>query len=218
MYWLGNTYQLEGRMKRLDAGWIFLKAAKMGDPWAMYRLYSKNPYSLCTVWPCDSKWDSKAAAIWEKQSDAFNHGAEYAAFRILHTNIDNKYKYIQEVAKNGNSEAEYYSAFAYKKFSIDFLNKMKESVKNGYSKSAFYVFYTYKINHEYKKAYFYGLLGEYLGDNGNNVDPFHEHWINNFSEEEKMKIKQQVDKYIKENNIKPSKNYSEFSEEFFGIY
>ncbi|MFM2477284.1 hypothetical protein [Celerinatantimonas sp. MCCC 1A17872] len=78
MYWLGNTYQLEGRMKRLDAGRILLKAAKMGDPWAMYRLYSKNPYSLCTVWPCDSKWDSKAAAIWERQSKQGNGKATFA--------------------------------------------------------------------------------------------------------------------------------------------
>ncbi|MFM2479729.1 hypothetical protein [Celerinatantimonas sp. MCCC 1A17872] len=78
MYWLGNTYQLEGSMKRLDAGRILLKAAKMGDPWAMYRLYTKNPYSLCTVWPCDSKWDSEAAAIWEKQSKEGNGKATFA--------------------------------------------------------------------------------------------------------------------------------------------
>ncbi|MFM2477285.1 hypothetical protein [Celerinatantimonas sp. MCCC 1A17872] len=78
MYWLGNTYQLEGGMKRLDAGRILLKAAKMGDPWAMYRLYTKNPYSLCTVWPCDSKWDGKAAAIWEKQSKEGNGKATFA--------------------------------------------------------------------------------------------------------------------------------------------
>ncbi|WP_131911252.1 SEL1-like repeat protein [Celerinatantimonas diazotrophica] len=78
MYWLGNTYQLEGGMKRLDAGEIFLKAANMGDPWAMYRLYTKNPYSLCTVWPCSSKWDSKAAAIWERQSKQGNGKATFA--------------------------------------------------------------------------------------------------------------------------------------------
>ncbi|WP_207907500.1 sel1 repeat family protein [Celerinatantimonas diazotrophica] len=78
MYWLGNTYQLEGGMKRLDAGEIFLKAANMGDPWAMYRLYTKNPYSLCTVWPCSSKWDSKAAEIWEKQSKEGNGKATFA--------------------------------------------------------------------------------------------------------------------------------------------
>ncbi|CAG9298344.1 hypothetical protein EV690_0380 [Celerinatantimonas diazotrophica] len=78
MYWLGNTYQLEGGMKRLDAGEIFLKAANMGDPWAMYRLYTKNPYSLCTVWPCSSKWDSKAVEIWERQSKQGNGKATFA--------------------------------------------------------------------------------------------------------------------------------------------
>ncbi|MFM2479731.1 hypothetical protein [Celerinatantimonas sp. MCCC 1A17872] len=78
MYWLGNTYQLEGGMKRLDAGRILLKAAKMGDPWAMYRLYTKNPYSLCTVWPCSSRWDSKAVEIWERQSKQGNGKATFA--------------------------------------------------------------------------------------------------------------------------------------------
>ncbi|WP_131911247.1 SEL1-like repeat protein [Celerinatantimonas diazotrophica] len=78
MYWLGNTYQLEGGMKRLDAGRILLRAAEMSDPWAMYRLYTKNPYSLCTVWPCSSKWDSKAVAIWERQSNGGNGKATFA--------------------------------------------------------------------------------------------------------------------------------------------
>ncbi|WP_131911243.1 SEL1-like repeat protein [Celerinatantimonas diazotrophica] len=80
MYWLGNTYQLEGGMKRLDAGRILLKAAEMGDPWAMERLDPDNGLSLCTVWPCNSKWKSRAVEGWEKLS---KQGDGKATFSLM---------------------------------------------------------------------------------------------------------------------------------------
>ncbi|CAG9298337.1 SEL1-like repeat protein [Celerinatantimonas diazotrophica] len=89
MYWLGNTYQLEGGMKRLDAGRILLKAAQMGDPWAMNRLDPDNGLSLCTIWPCSSKWKSKAIAIWKRQSKEGNGKATFA----LMFHKDNSYWY-----------------------------------------------------------------------------------------------------------------------------
>ncbi|CAG9298335.1 tetratricopeptide repeat protein [Celerinatantimonas diazotrophica] len=78
MYWLGNTYQLEGGMKRLDAGRILLRAAQMGDPWAMYRLTPDNGLSFCTIWPCSSKWKSKAVEGWEKLSRQGNGKATFS--------------------------------------------------------------------------------------------------------------------------------------------
>ncbi|MFM2479727.1 hypothetical protein [Celerinatantimonas sp. MCCC 1A17872] len=150
--------------------------------------------------------------------DAFSHGSDYAAFKILHTNVTDKYKYIKEVAEKGNGAAEYNAAFSYKKYSSNFIKYMKRSVIHGFSKATFYMFTYYKVSDDYEKAYFYGLLGKYLGESGNRVDPFFEGWIKNLSKDKKLEIKRDVDKYIKENNIKPTKNYSEFSEEFFGIY
>ncbi|WP_131911250.1 SEL1-like repeat protein [Celerinatantimonas diazotrophica] len=89
MYWLGNTYQLEGGMKRLDAGRILLKAAKMGDPWAMDRLDPENAFSFCSFWPCNSKWRDKALEGWKKLSKQGNGKATFAL--LLHK--ENTYWY-----------------------------------------------------------------------------------------------------------------------------
>ncbi|WP_408615262.1 hypothetical protein [Celerinatantimonas sp. MCCC 1A17872] len=256
MYWLGNTYQLEGGIKRLDAGRILLKAAQMGDPWAMNRLDPSNNESPCSMfgWPCDSKWLDKALATWKKQAeqgdgnaelalllrdrpwymrfipvlgkkmyadklvDAFSHGSDYAAFKILHTDIKDKYTYIKKVALKGNCRAIFSYGVSLNDQKTQYLDWMRDAAKCGYSRGAEYALIFYESNQDYEKAYFYGVLGVYLGNDPTLTDPHIESWIKNISIQDRENIQKRANSYIKNNNIMSTKNYSEFSEEFFGIY
>ncbi|MGY5538122.1 sel1 repeat family protein [Vibrio brasiliensis] len=79
-YWLGVT-QYKNR-QQFEAGQTFLKAANMGDPWAMGVLAGKelNGNSPCSYlgWPCDPSWKSKAIDGWEKQAANENGKAMFA--------------------------------------------------------------------------------------------------------------------------------------------
>ncbi|MGD8118486.1 tetratricopeptide repeat protein [Vibrio sp. TRT 29B02] len=75
-YWLGVT-QYKNR-QQFEAGQTFLKAANMGDPWAMDVL-AGNGNSPCKYlgWPCDEAWTDKAIPQWEKQASQGNGKAMY---------------------------------------------------------------------------------------------------------------------------------------------
>lgn len=80
-FWLG-VVQYKNR-KHFQAGDTFLKAAKMGDPWAMGvlaggKLYANTPYNYLG-WPCDDKWESKAQQGWAKLA---RNGDGKAAFAL----------------------------------------------------------------------------------------------------------------------------------------
>ncbi|MFM2479728.1 hypothetical protein [Celerinatantimonas sp. MCCC 1A17872] len=123
MYWLGNTYQLEGGMKRLDAGRILLKAAQMGNPWAMGRLDPDNGLSLCTVWPCNSKWKSKAVEGWEKLSKQGNGKATFSL--MFHKENTYWYRFTRWIPGMGQER----------------LNKMAlKAFRQGYQGAAIYLF------------------------------------------------------------------------------
>ncbi|MFM2479730.1 hypothetical protein [Celerinatantimonas sp. MCCC 1A17872] len=129
MYWLGNTYQLEGGIKRLDAGRILLKAAQMGDPWAMSRLDPDNGLSLCTIWPCNSKWKSKAVEGWEKLSKQGNGKATFAL--MFHKEDTYWYRFTRWIPGMGQEK----------------LNKMAlKAFEQGYQGAAVYLF-----NHDKSK-------------------------------------------------------------------
>ncbi|MCG6351798.1 tetratricopeptide repeat protein [Vibrio fluvialis] len=82
-FWLGVT-QYKNR-QHFEAGETFLKAAEMGDPWAMNVLGDKYIYAFnpCRFlgWPCDDKWNDKAFRVWKKQADEGN-GNAILALRI----------------------------------------------------------------------------------------------------------------------------------------
>ncbi|EPE2649839.1 sel1 repeat family protein [Vibrio fluvialis] len=107
-YWLGVTqYQ---NLKHFQAGATFLKAAKMGDPWAMAVLAGSalNLNSPCSYlgWPCDEKWKDEAFSGWKKQVDEGN-GKAILALRV-------KKSYFWELIpfyRSYNSEKIFFEAF-----------------------------------------------------------------------------------------------------------
>ncbi|ENM5924725.1 sel1 repeat family protein [Vibrio mimicus] len=107
-YWLGVTqYQ---NLKHFQAGATFLKAAKMGDPWAMAVLAGSalNLNSPCNYlgWPCDEKWKDEAFNGWKKQADEGN-GKAILALRV-------KKSYFWELIpfyRSYNSEKIFFEAF-----------------------------------------------------------------------------------------------------------
>lgn len=79
-FWLGVT-QYKNR-QHFEAGDTFLKAAEMGDPWAMgvlgdVNLYANNPCKFLG-WPCDEKWLTKAKQGWKVLAENGNGKAEFA--------------------------------------------------------------------------------------------------------------------------------------------
>ncbi|MBL4279328.1 sel1 repeat family protein [Vibrio fluvialis] len=79
-FWLGVT-QYKNR-QQFEAGETFLKAAEMGDPWAMgvlgdVNLYANNPCKFLG-WPCDEKWLKKAKQGWKAIAENGNGKAEFA--------------------------------------------------------------------------------------------------------------------------------------------
>ncbi|MGD8123142.1 sel1 repeat family protein [Vibrio sp. TRT 2004] len=79
-YWLGVT-QYKNR-QQFEAGQTFLKAANMGDPWAMgvlgkARLYANLPCDYLG-WPCDKSWLPKAQQGWKKLAQNGVGKAEFA--------------------------------------------------------------------------------------------------------------------------------------------
>ncbi|ENM5739460.1 sel1 repeat family protein [Vibrio mimicus] len=79
-FWLGVT-QYKNR-QHFEAGDTFLKAAEMGDPWAMgvlgdVNLYANNPCKFLG-WPCDEKWLTKAKQGWKALAENGNGKAEFA--------------------------------------------------------------------------------------------------------------------------------------------
>ncbi|MCE7626308.1 sel1 repeat family protein, partial [Vibrio fluvialis] len=68
--------------QHFEAGDTFLKAAEMGDPWAMgvlgdVNLYANNPCKFLG-WPCDEKWLTKAKQGWKVLAENGNGKAEFA--------------------------------------------------------------------------------------------------------------------------------------------
>lgn len=107
-FWLG-VVQYKNR-KHFQAGDTFLKAAQMGDPWAMGVLAGStlNANSPCNYlgWPCDSKWKDKAFEGWRYQADNGN-GKAMLALRV-------KKSYLWELIpfyRSYHSEAIFYDAF-----------------------------------------------------------------------------------------------------------
>ncbi|MGF1727945.1 hypothetical protein L4D12_25225, partial [Photobacterium nomapromontoriensis] len=88
-YWLGIT-QYESS-EHFKAGTTFLKAAKMGDPWAM-DLLVPGGNSPCDYlgWPCNEAWHEKAMAGWEKLAEQGSGKAKYA----MYDKGDNWWQYI----------------------------------------------------------------------------------------------------------------------------
>lgn len=79
-FWLGVT-QYKNR-QHFEAGDTFLKAAEMGDPWAMgvlgdVNIYANNPCKFLG-WPCDQKWLAKAQQGWKALAENGNGKAEFA--------------------------------------------------------------------------------------------------------------------------------------------
>ncbi len=79
-FWLGLT-QYKNR-QHFEAGDTFLKAAKMGDPWAMgvlgdVNLYANNPCKFLG-WPCDEKWLMKAKQGWKALAEDGDGKAAFA--------------------------------------------------------------------------------------------------------------------------------------------
>ncbi|HGE6063064.1 TPA: sel1 repeat family protein [Vibrio cholerae] len=79
-FWLGVT-QYKNRQP-FEAGDTFLKAAEMGDPWAMgvlgdVNLYANNPCKFLG-WPCDEKWLTKAKQGWKVLAENGNGKAAFA--------------------------------------------------------------------------------------------------------------------------------------------
>ncbi|MBF4258534.1 sel1 repeat family protein [Vibrio anguillarum] len=73
-FWLGVT-QYKNR-QHFEAGDTFLKAAEMGDPWAMgvlseYEYYVNHPCGYLG-WPCDKKWYDLAIKGWKKEVEKGN--------------------------------------------------------------------------------------------------------------------------------------------------
>ncbi|MCG6267941.1 sel1 repeat family protein [Vibrio furnissii] len=79
-FWLGVT-QYKNR-QQFEAGQTFLKAAEMGDPWAMNVLGDKYIYAFnpCRFlgWPYDEKWLKKAKQGWKAFAENGNGKAEFA--------------------------------------------------------------------------------------------------------------------------------------------
>ncbi|MGF1727661.1 sel1 repeat family protein [Photobacterium nomapromontoriensis] len=88
-YWLGITQYESG--ERFEAGDTFLKAANMGDPWAM-DLLVPGGNSPCDYlgWPCNEAWHEKAMAGWEKLAEQGSGKAKYA----MYDKGDNWWQYI----------------------------------------------------------------------------------------------------------------------------
>ncbi|ENS5605669.1 sel1 repeat family protein [Vibrio mimicus] len=79
-FWLGVTQYKNHQ--HFEAGDTFLKAAEMGDPWAMgvlgdVNLYANNPCKFLG-WPCDDKWLTKAKQGWKTLAENGNGKAEFA--------------------------------------------------------------------------------------------------------------------------------------------
>ncbi|ENM5745628.1 sel1 repeat family protein [Vibrio metoecus] len=79
-FWLGVT-QYKNR-QHFEAGETFLKAAEMGDPWAMgvlgdVNLYANNPCKFLG-WPCDEKWLTKAKQGWKALAEDSDGKAAFA--------------------------------------------------------------------------------------------------------------------------------------------
>ncbi|MCG6227838.1 sel1 repeat family protein, partial [Vibrio furnissii] len=96
--------------QHFEAGQTFLKAAEMGDPWAMNVLgdkyiYANNPCRFLG-WPCDDKWNDKAFRVWKKQADEGN-GNAILALRIT------QYYFWELIPfyRSYNSEKIYFDAF-----------------------------------------------------------------------------------------------------------
>ncbi len=73
-FWLG-VVQYKNR-KHFQAGDTFLKAAQMGDPWAMgvlsgHEYYVNNPCNYLS-WPCDEKWYDLAVSKWRQEAENGN--------------------------------------------------------------------------------------------------------------------------------------------------
>ncbi|MDE1236470.1 sel1 repeat family protein [Vibrio aestuarianus] len=107
-FWLGVT-QYKNR-QHFEAGDTFLKAAEMGDPWAMAVLAGSalNLNSPCNYlgWPCDEKWKDEAFSGWKKQADEGN-GKAILALRV-------KKSYFWELIpfyRSYNSEKIFFEAF-----------------------------------------------------------------------------------------------------------
>ncbi|EOX3118693.1 sel1 repeat family protein [Vibrio cholerae] len=79
-FWLGVT-QYKNR-QHFEAGETFLKAAEMGDPWAMNVLGDKYIYAFnpCRFlgWPCDEKWSTKAKQGWKALAEDGDGKAAFA--------------------------------------------------------------------------------------------------------------------------------------------
>ena len=80
-FWLGVTQYKNHQ--HFEAGETFLKAAEMGDPWAMgvlgdVNLYANNPCKFLG-WPCDEKWLKKAKQGWKVLAE---NGDGKAAFTL----------------------------------------------------------------------------------------------------------------------------------------
>ncbi|MFM2477290.1 hypothetical protein [Celerinatantimonas sp. MCCC 1A17872] len=240
MYWLGNTYQLEGGMKRLDAGRILLKAAKMGDPWAMSRLDPDNGLSLCTVWPCNSKWKSKAVEGWEKLSKQGNgkatfalmfhkedtywyrvtkwlpgmgqeklnemalkslkQGYQGASIYLFNHSKSEKLKYLLLSANKGFIPTYSLLATFYKKQNnLCAMKKYRKmAIESGDKKFIKDLFYSYfegwGYKKDYNKAYYYGKIISFYGDELSNV--FRKDGLENYRLETKVvNVKKQI--YIK---------------------
>ncbi|ENM5770918.1 sel1 repeat family protein [Vibrio mimicus] len=79
-FWLGVT-QYKNR-QHFEAGETFLKAAEMGDSWAMgvlgdVNLYANNPCKFLG-WPCDEKWITKAKQRWKALAEDGDGKAAFA--------------------------------------------------------------------------------------------------------------------------------------------
>ncbi|MGF1689574.1 hypothetical protein L4C36_23475, partial [Photobacterium japonica] len=80
IYWLGVTQYATGGT--YESGQNFLKAANMGNPWAMDILVPDDYTGRCEMagWPCDEKWAEKALKGWEQLAGKGDGKAKYAHF------------------------------------------------------------------------------------------------------------------------------------------
>jgi len=82
-FWLGIAYFKSGDGS--TAGGAFLRAAELGDPWAMnilsggLQLYSGTICGLYDGWGCDYKWADKALDRWDELAEQGDPDAVYVS-------------------------------------------------------------------------------------------------------------------------------------------
>jgi len=80
LFWKARMMEMLGGTEAMSAGEVYLEAAQLGDPWAMYQLYPQgmNGCSFYGWSACDESWQKKAVEGWEQLAAKGDGNAYYA--------------------------------------------------------------------------------------------------------------------------------------------